>query len=244
MFLNPHLNTVAPLRNVAALVELIDRAQNRGDGLPGMATFFGPSGYGKSTAAIYATNRFNACTVQVKSRWNADKLCISILRQLRVDPMRKVSDMIDQIAEELAKSGRPLIIDEADYLVSRGMIEIARDIYESSGAVIILVGEERFPQKLKTWDRIHGRQLDWVQAQPADLGEVSHMATIYAPNMKISDQQRDRLLTVSNRVHRYVASNLRKVSETGMLLGTATLEDKDWDRIDFNQGDAPAPRMF
>jgi hypothetical protein len=37
-------NTIAPLRNVAALVALIDRVKSRGLNLPGMATFYGFSG--------------------------------------------------------------------------------------------------------------------------------------------------------------------------------------------------------
>lgn len=57
--------------------------------------------------------------------------------------------MMDQIGEELSLSQRPLIIDEADFLVQKRMIEVVRDIYESSQATIILIGEEAMPVKLQ-----------------------------------------------------------------------------------------------
>ena len=64
-----NINTFAPLRNVVAMVALIDRVMNRSHNLPGMATFYGPSGFGKTSAAIYTTIKFQAITVQVKSVW-------------------------------------------------------------------------------------------------------------------------------------------------------------------------------
>jgi len=60
-------NSVAPLRNVAALMELLERVMNRTPGLPGMATFHGFSGYGKSFAAMYAANKYRAYLVQEKA---------------------------------------------------------------------------------------------------------------------------------------------------------------------------------
>ena len=42
--------SIAPLRNVAALISLVERVQDRSMGLPGMAVFYGPSGWGKTTA--------------------------------------------------------------------------------------------------------------------------------------------------------------------------------------------------
>nr|WP_249123784.1 ATP-binding protein [Pseudomonas aeruginosa] len=70
--------------------------------------------------------------------------------------------MADQIAEELAASGRPLIIDEMDHLVAAGQVELIRDLYESSQASILLIGEEMLPTKLKKYERFHGRVLSWV----------------------------------------------------------------------------------
>lgn len=237
-------NTVAPLRNVVALVELTDRVQNRGVGLPGMATFYGPSGYGKTSAAVYAANRFRAYSVQVKSAWTAKKLCGSILTDLGLNPARTVADMIDQIAEEIARSGRPLFIDEADFLVSRNMIEIVRDIYESSGATIILIGEELLPQKLRQWERVHGRMLDWVAAQPGDIDDVRALARIYCPQAEIDAETAHYVLTMAHASIRRISVCLDRVREYAVTHGTRNITKADWSKINWFTGHAPAPRKI
>ncbi len=241
---NTLFNSVAPLRNVGALVELVDRVQKRGHGLPGMATFYGPSGYGKTTAAIYAANKYRAYQVQVKSAWTAKKLCTAILQDQGLEPARTIADMVDQIAEEAAKSGRPLIIDEADQLVSRNMIEIVRDIYESSGAAIILIGEELLPQKLQKWERVHGRMLDWVGAQPGDIADVAHLARIYCPGVQLDAELQALLLKESNASIRRICVNLDRVREFALTKGMSAVTRKDWGKTGFFTGHAPAPRRI
>ena len=240
----PLFNSVAPLRNVGALVELIARVQSRGYGLPGMATFYGPSGYGKSTAAVYAANKFRAYSVQMKSAWTAKKLCNAILQDLGLPQGRTIADMIDDIAEEIAKSGRPLIIDEADHLITRNMIEIVRDIYESSGAAIILIGEELLPQKLQKWERVHGRMLDWVGAQPGDLADVGHLAKIYCRDVEIDPELAAHLLKVSNASIRRISINLDRVREIALTKGLTRATRKDFSDSSFFTGHAPAPRRI
>lgn len=240
----PLYNSVAVLRNVVALVELIDRVQSRGVGLPGMATFYGPSGYGKTSAAVYAANRFRAYSVQVKSAWTPKKLCASILTDLGLQPARTIADMIDQISDEIAKSGRPLIIDEADFLVSRGMIEIVRDIYESSGASIILIGEEQLPQKLRQWERVHGRMLDWVAAQPGDVDDVHALARIYCPGTAIDAETATHVLHQANASIRRISVCLDRVREYSVTCGASSITRADWQRINWFTGNAPSPRRI
>ena len=94
--------SVAPLRNVAALLELVDRVQSRAASLPGMACFYGPSGYGKTTAATFAENRFQAVRVEMKSTWSPRKLCETISLEMGQSPARTVCDMVDAICTQLA----------------------------------------------------------------------------------------------------------------------------------------------
>lgn len=147
--------SIAPLRNVAALHTLVERLINRGAetgaDLPGMATFYGPSGDGKSTAGIYVRNRFDAVLVQCKSTWTKASLCRAILTEMGLPPTGTIDAMAERITEALAISDRCLIVDEADFLVQRRMIEVLRDIYEGSKAPVILIGEEGMPQKLRAW---------------------------------------------------------------------------------------------
>lgn len=237
-------NTVAPLRNVAALTALIDRVQNRSMALPGMGVFHGPSGFGKSTAAIYATNRYHAVTVQVKSVWTKKTLCEAIMAEMSVPAAKTISAMLDQICARLAVTDQPVLIDEADFLVQRGMIEIVRDIYEGSGVPVILIGEELLPQKLQAWERVHGRILDWVAAQPGDLSDAKHLAKIYAPGITLSEDILSRLLKASHGSIRRICVNLDRVREFAKVRGLTSIGDADWAGRDFFTGEAPVGRQF
>lgn len=235
-------NSVAPLRNVAALTALIDRVHSRAIGLPGMACFYGFSGYGKSTAAIYAANRFQAVLVQCKSAWTKKNLCAAILAELGLPAKGNTADMVDRVAAELAMRGVPLIVDEADHLVARKMVEIVRDIYEGSQAPVILIGEELLPQKLKEWERVHGRMLDWVAAEPADLSDLNHLAPIYAPGIAIAPDLKQALLRVSHGSTRRVCVNLAHVYERAQVLGQGQMKAADFDPRHFYTGTAPQAR--
>lgn len=239
-----NINTVAPLRNVVALTALIERVKNRAHNLPGMATFYGPSGWGKSSAAIYATIRFDAITVQVKSVWTKKTLCEAILAEVGIPPDPTVSRMLDQISQHLALTGLPLLIDEADFLVQRKMIEIVRDIYEGSGAPVILIGEELLPQKLRPWERVHGRILDWVAAQPGDLTDLGHLARIYAPGLEISPDLRAKLLAASHGSIRRICVNLDRIREFAVIKGLKKVGIEDWATQPFFTGAAPEIRKF
>ncbi|WP_323036223.1 ATP-binding protein [Pararhodobacter sp.] len=235
-------NSVAPLRNVAALTALIDRVQNRAIGLPGMACFYGWSGFGKSTAAIYAANKFQAVLVQCKSSWTKKNLCKAVLAELGLPAKGNTADLVDQISAQLAVHGMPLIIDEADHLIARKMVEIVRDIYEGSQAPVILIGEELLPQKLKEWERVHGRMLDWVAAEPADLADLNHLAPIYAPGIAITADLRVELLRMSHGSTRRVCVNLAKLGEQAQVLGVDEMSRANFDPREFFTGTAPKPR--
>ncbi|SFQ13763.1 AAA domain-containing protein [Roseivivax halotolerans] len=239
----PLYNSLAPLRNVSALAALVDRLKNRAHGLPGMATFYGPSGYGKTTAGTYVTNEFDAVCVQVKSTWTQKKLCEAILSEMSVPPHRMtISDMVDRISATLAVTDAPLLIDEADFLVKRRMIEIVRDFHEGSGAPVILIGEELLPQKLKQWERVHGRMLDWVAAQPADTRDLSALMPIYAPGIDIASELQDRLMKAANGSIRRICVNLEMVREFARLEGLDAVTLEDWGKKQFWTGEAPGPR--
>lgn len=236
-------STVAPLANVHALASLIDRVQNRSYGLPGMATFYGPSGDGKTTAAVYSSIKFRAVNVQVKSCWSQKRLCQAILDELSVPrASRTISEMVDQISAALAMSEIPLLVDEADFLVKRRMIEILRDIHEGSGAAVILIGEELLPQKLQAWERIHGRMLDWVATQPGTLHDVKHLARIYASDVDIEEALQKRILDASNQSIRRICVNLSRIRELAQVNSLDRVTVEDWGDKPLFQGLAPAPR--
>lgn len=234
--------SVAPLRNVAALMTLVDRVQNRAFGLPGMATFYGPSGFGKSTAAVYANNAFGACHVEVQPLWRSKQLLAGIAFELGLRPARTAAEAYEQVVRELSIHQRPLLIDEADRLIRDDMVEVVRGLYEASAVPVILIGEEELPTKLMKWERVHGRMLDWIAAQPAELADVTQLAPIYAAGVEIADDLKARLLDESGGSIRRVSTNLSRVKEVALTLGLAKVGLAQWGARPFFRGDAPPPR--
>lgn len=239
---NERINSVAPLANVARLTQLIDRCQNRAPGLPGMGCFHGRAGLGKTTAGIYGTNKFNACHVEAMPIGGVKGLLTMIVAELGLKPASTSSALFDQAAQELAVSGRPLIIDEADKILHETPVEIVRRLHDVSQAPVILMGEEALPQMLQRWERVHSRILSWVGAEPATADDVDHLARIYALGIHLGPDLRAALLAASNGSIRNVATNLAHIREYAITRGLKKVDLGDWGQSPFHTGVAPSPR--
>lgn len=233
---------VAPLRNVSALLTLVTRVQRRDFGLPGMATFYGPSGWGKSMAATYSANRVGALHVEVQPLWRAKQLLSCIAHELGLKPARTAADIFEQAVQFLGEYPRPILIDEADRLIRDDMIEVVRGLYEAADVPVILIGEEELPMKLQQWERVHGRMLDWVAAEPAELSDVTTLAAIYARGITLDDDLKLRLLDQSRRSLRRVSANLSEVKQTALREGWTHVTLAQWGKRQFFRGEAPPPR--
>lgn len=235
-------NSVAPLRTVQALATLIDQLQDRQDGLPGMGCLSGWSGFGKTSAAIFAMNEYGCVNVQVQSTWSGKYLCEQILRELGEQPRGTIARLVARISELLAERDVPLLIDEADHLVRRHTIEIVRDIYEGSQVPVILIGEEEMPTKLQAWDRIHNRMGGWAVAEAADLQDLLHLAPIYARGVEVERALAERILVGSAYNLRRICTNLGHVRELAAVKGVTRVTLADWGDRELFTGRAPAPR--
>ena len=208
---NP-INTVAPLANVARLLSLVTTLQTRAYGLPGMGCFYGPAGRGKTTAGVFVTNKSHACHIEALPFGGTKKLLEMIVIELGLRPTRTVASLFDQAAAELAATDRPLIIDEADQILTDRSIEAVRHLHDKTDVPVILMGEEQLPQRLKQWERVSGRMLAWVAAEAATLDDVGFLAPIYAPRLIIEDDLKVALLRASAGSIRHVSTNLARLS--------------------------------
>jgi len=222
------VKSIAPLTNVGLLTALAERVLGRADGLPGMATFHGFSGFGKSVAALYTANAYRAVLLECKSVWTKKFFCRQLCGELDIKPKATIAEMVEDIGAELTLSCRLLILDEADNLCSRPMIECVRDIYESGAAGIILIGEEGLPDKLRAWERVHGRMLDWVPAEPASLEDAWELARLYCPNIDVAEDLVVAAHKASNGSTRRLAVNLNQVAEKAAVEGWLAMSLRDW----------------
>ena len=236
-------STIAPLQNVALFTSLVRRVTERPAHLPGMATFHGYSGYGKTFAATYAANKFSARYIEMGESWTKKKLCAAVLTELGVQTQAKtIADQMDQIVEALAIDGVPLIIDEADYLATKGLINLVREIHDKSGAPVLLIGEEGLPAALSKWERVHNRMLDWVPAQPATLEDARHLARLYCPGVTVEDELLSNIAEAASGRARRICVSLERVREMAATEGIEKIGMSQWGDRKFFRGQPPARR--
>ncbi|WP_028468403.1 AAA family ATPase [Neptunomonas japonica] len=237
------INGIADIVNLSLCDVALERAMSRTNSLPGMVCMYGPSGFGKSVSATHVANRRRAYYVQAKSVWTKKATLKAILQEMGIRPLATIPDMLDQAAEELAKSGRPLIIDEMDHLVDKKAVELIRDLYEASQAAILLIGEEQLPNKLKKYERFHGRILAWVPAQPVTLEDAKKLTPLYAPFVEITGDLLSHIVQLSAGSVRRVAVNMEMIQEEANEMGWSSVDKATWGKRELYTGEAPKRRI-
>lgn len=222
------MGMTAALRNISILDSLALQVIERPDHLPGIVTFSGPSGFGKSTAAAHVAGRHQALYVEVRSTWTRRALLEAILQSMGIKAGATICKMVDQVSDELATSQRPIILDEFDNAVAQNLVELVRDIYEQSKAPFILIGEEMLPQKLQKWERFHGRIMDWAQAQPANLDDARILNRHYARDIKVEDDLLSVLVEQARGSVRRIVTNLERIATVARGLGIEKINRSDW----------------
>jgi hypothetical protein len=205
-------------RNAELLGDLLSKLSRRPDRrLPGMGVFYGPTGYGKTSAISFCANTHRPYHIRPYNTWTRRDLLEAVLGEMGIAPATRLSHMLSQIGKQLDLSGRPLIIDEADILISRGMIEILRDICDISQGVLVLVGEEGLPAMLEKTERVYGRVYDWKAAVPANMSDARLFAAHYCRGIPVSDELLERILEASAGSARLVCKNLSHAAEFALL---------------------------
>ncbi len=240
----PVNGTTAILTNVTLFSELVNRIMTRPAHLPGIGVFHGFSGYGKTFSAIYAAHRTRAYYLEVGESWTKAKFVRQLLIELGRDPRGTVADMVELAIQALAMTpGRPLIIDEADWIVKRGYIETVRELHDKSGTPIILIGEELLPSKIAALsERTHNRVLDWVPAQPADIQDASALARLYAPDVEIGRDLLEHLVAKSGGRIRRICVNIERIRSEAAVEDWTSVDLEEWGQRALYSGQQPARR--
>lgn len=232
------VSKIIPLTNVGLLAGAIERAMQRPIGLPGLVVMYGPSGLGKSVAAACAANQHRAYYVECRNVWTRKAFLLAILQEMAVTPARTLSEMVDQIAEQLSRSGRPLIVDDVQYLLDKAAGNVLTDIYNASQGTIVLIGEKGVPSSMVKLERLHNRVLEWVPAQDASLADVKRLAVASYPNLQIADDLLADLVKHVKGCLRRVAVNLYRVNSECMAKGLREVDLAAW-TLGWFVGEAP-----
>jgi DNA transposition AAA+ family ATPase len=234
------------LKNVAAFMVLATQLIERDPHLPGIGVLSGYSGLGKSYSSIYAQNKTGAVRVEVGDSWTRRTLLLAILKEFGRSPRGRmaIADLAQEVIAALGDDPRkPLIIDEADKLTDKGMIEIVRELHEFSGAPVLLIGEEKLPSKLLAFERVHNRVLNWTVAQPCDFEDARLLADAFAPKIKIADDLLRTILTQSAGRARRIVVNVAQVGEFAKNKRLDKVDAAAWNGRGLYTGEPPQPRV-
>ncbi len=229
------------VKNVSRLSEAGHALLNRAQGMPGLGLVWGETGYGKTTAVTWFVNQCHGIYVRALATWSPAAMLGSILKELDLAPRHmNCARMVEQIITELAVSGRPLFVDEADYVVdNKRMTETLRDLHDMASVPVILVGMAGIQRKISLRQQFSGRIAQWVEFKPCDLADARALANGLC-DVEVADDLLARLQHSAAGSARLLVVGLARIEQSAKARGLTRITAQDWKRgEDFFLGNAP-----
>lgn len=221
---------IVPVSNVARLSAASEALLNREPGMPGMGLIHGHTGLGKTTAVTWLITRNNGVYVRALSTSTPSSLLRTIARELDLEPRHSNVETVEAIVQRLAESGRPLFVDEADYLVTNAkLVETLRDIHDLATVPVVLIGMAGIQRKIKSREQLTGRIAQWVEFQPASRDDLVMLAAQLC-DVTVQPDLLQRLHEASQGSMRLAVVGLSHIEAMARAKGMATIGMADWPR--------------
>lgn len=227
-------NSVVTTKNISGLIEASTALLTRTPGTPGMGLIFGKSGFGKTTATAWFVNQRDGVYVRALSTWTPTSMLQAILKELDLSPVRmRSAEMVNQIADTLRVSGRPIFIDEFDYIIEdKKMTETLRDIHDISSVPIVLIGMENSRRKVQLREQFVNRIAQFVEFKPTDYDDCKRLATELC-EVSIADDLLRKMLVESKGVIRLIVTGLDAIERRAKTLGVKEISQAQWGKEGF-----------
>lgn len=230
---------IVPVKNIARLSTAADALIHRAHGNPGMGLVHGETGYGKTTAVTWLINKTHGVYVRALASWTPSAMLKTICEELEIEPRGGAYKMVQDIVEGLTKAGRPLYVDEADYLVkSTRMTETLRDIHDMATSPVVLIGMAGIDRRLSHRKQLTGRILQDVHFHPADAEDARLLAD-HLCEVKVRDDLLDRVHRQCRGSVRLIVVSLSRIEGEARARNLGEIGLKEWGKGDFFTGDAP-----
>lgn len=217
---------VAKLANVGLALEAMNQISNIKDiGAPHMAVLSGPPGFGKTQAAVYLAHPLGKNAVFISIRMFDTTKTLAQMLALELGVVTKsqwsIATLYEAIIQRLQQLGRPLVIDEVDYIAEKSTVDFIRTIHDNTTVPIFLIGEQDLKRKLLSrHERFHDRVVVWRDAVPCDAADVKKLAEFHQPGLVFSPEVITALVSKTNGVARRVFNELKALAEECKKRGT------------------------
>lgn len=227
------------VNNVARLAEAGEALIRRAQGMPGMGLVHGETGYGKTTAVTWYVNRCHGVYVRAWATWTPAAMLAAILRELGRGARGSCTQMMSDAIEALALSGRPLFVDEADYLIdNKRMCESLRDLHDMATVPVVLIGMGGIDQRLAHHKQLTGRVMQDVRFQPLDDEDAQRLAAELC-EVRVQPDLVAALTRQAAGSARLVVVGLARVEQWAKSRGMSSVGAADWGKRAFFTGEAP-----
>ncbi|MDH4317925.1 MAG: ATP-binding protein, partial [Desulfobulbaceae bacterium] len=168
----------------------------------------------------------NGVFIRAQRIWTITSMLASLVRELGGQPTRFKQPMFDFIVQTLAATGRPLFVDEADYL-DTNMIDVIRDIYDCSRVPVILVGMDDIARGLANNKRFMRRITQEVKFNPLDLADTKVVSDTVC-EIPVDEDLLAKLQQESNGNIGLISNGLDKIEQHAKTNGLDRVTFKDW----------------
>jgi DNA transposition AAA+ family ATPase len=161
--------------NFKRLTEAQKLVGRRGAREAGLVIIQGPYGVGKSELCERWAIDNGAVFVRCKKTWTTRALLDELADKMGLSKSGRNQEVQARIIGKLAVSMVPLMLDEADHLISTStatLLEVVRDITDMTGTMCFLVGMEKFGYSVARHPHIASRVAKVVEFQPISLADV------------------------------------------------------------------------
>jgi DNA transposition AAA+ family ATPase len=231
---------IVPISNIMRLREAAHALTNRAYGLPGMGLIQGQTGYGKSTAVTHLAITLNGVYVRALATTTPSSLLESICKELGIGKRATNINAVEDIVRKLAETGRPLFIDESDYLVGKlRLIETLRDIHDLATVPVVLIGMHGFSRKITHLQQLTGRIAQLVEFEAASIDDALLLSRELA-EVTIAPELVRKLHDAARGSVRLIVVGLSRIEQLAKNRGHDRVAIADWPaNQDFFVGSAP-----
>lgn len=210
-----------------------------------MGLCYGASGLGKTTAIAWLATRQHGVFVRAMATTTPSSMLETICRELNIASRHRVALTVEAIVGKLAETGRPLFVDEADYVVGQPrLVDTLRDLHDLSSVPVILIGMAGIDRRISLSPQLAGRMAQWVEFQPATMDDAKLLARELC-EVGVADDLVAELHTRASGSIRNIVVGLSRIEQFARSRSASKLSLSEWPRgSDFFLGTAPRAKRL